>query len=171
MKTKLQQADELITRLATVILNEKIADHIPYGLVDEVKAWLRAVHTTDSVHLIVGVDHGDGHYRLDTGAVLGYARRVVAQEDLNRYLFKTGYAILELPIVDRPQILPSSREQQEAWEVRERVGYPYDRSAESWLGGAILHLLDEGVEAYSKYPVREATDILEHAIEQTRKEK
>ena len=38
MKTKLQQADELITRLATVILNEKIADHIPYGLVDEVKA-------------------------------------------------------------------------------------------------------------------------------------
>ena len=38
---KLKQADALIMQMATVILNDKVADHIPFGLADKVNDWLR----------------------------------------------------------------------------------------------------------------------------------
>lgn len=37
----LRKADALISQLATVILNPKIADYIPFGLEDRTKDWLR----------------------------------------------------------------------------------------------------------------------------------
>lgn len=43
---KLIEADRLITQLATVIANPKIADHIPYGLDERCNEWLQRGATT-----------------------------------------------------------------------------------------------------------------------------
>lgn len=40
---RLQEADQLISQMSTVIMNEKCADHIPIGLTDRVKEWLQTL--------------------------------------------------------------------------------------------------------------------------------
>lgn len=43
---QLIEADRLITQLATVIVNTKIGEHIPFGLKERTSAWLRDGATT-----------------------------------------------------------------------------------------------------------------------------
>lgn len=44
--TKLREADHLINRLASVIINNKIMEHVPAKLRDECNEWLRDGATT-----------------------------------------------------------------------------------------------------------------------------
>ena len=73
-----------------------------------------------TVYLVVRPDRGDGAHRLDTAGICAYARSAVAREDISRYLFPTGYAVLDVPIVDKPQFLPKNEEQRRAWEEKEK---------------------------------------------------
>ena len=47
MMGELKIADRLLKQCATLMFNDKIADHIPGGLKEEVVAWLRATHACD----------------------------------------------------------------------------------------------------------------------------
>ncbi len=76
------------------------------------------VETPRSVWIVVRPDRGDGHHKIDTAGTWAYDRWVTADEDLSRWISRTGYAILEFPVVDKPQSLPSSDAQRERWEKR-----------------------------------------------------
>jgi hypothetical protein len=73
-----------------------------------------------TVYMILGVDRGDGHHRLDTSGVYAYSTREAAEEDLSRFLMNTGYAVFPITVVDEPQLSGYS-EQRKAWDAK----HPY----------------------------------------------
>ena len=69
------------------------------------------------MYMIMKADRGEGFHHVDTSGLQVYANPDVAREDLNRFLFKTGYVVAPLAVLQEPHLLGTS-EQRAAWESK-----------------------------------------------------
>jgi hypothetical protein len=69
------------------------------------------------MYMILKVDKGEGFHHVDTSGLQVYVDPNVAREDLSRFLFSAGYAVLPLVVLQEPHLL-GTKEQRDAWENR-----------------------------------------------------
>lgn len=61
----------------------------------------------------------EGGIKLDSSGLNVYATFELAQEDLRRFIFSTGYKVLPLPVATAPTLL-GTKEQRQAWDASQK---------------------------------------------------